>query len=280
MRTVQVDGKDRRFLVSVPQVSKEEEMPVLFVLHGGGGSARGTSRLGFSRLSEERGFLVVYPDGIESHWNDGRVDQVVEWPDGRPDDVKFIATLLATLEKEYPVDKKRVYATGLSNGAMMSHRLAMEMSDRFAAIAPVIGSIPAVRAREFRPTHPVSVLIIQGTADPWMPYDGGQITAGGTTRGAVLSTDEVVETWVLHNKCKDPVMDTLEDKADDGCRVERTRYSGGAEDTEVVLYKVIGGGHTMPGGDQYLPKRVIGPVCHDFDGIDVIGEFLSRHDRP
>lgn len=276
-KTLTVDGIQRRYLVSVPK--GEQRMPVLLVLHGGGGRARGTSRAGFSRLSRERGFLVVYPDAIERHWNDGRQDTEASWEGGPPDDVKFLDALLDQLAKDYPVDSQRIYVTGISNGAMMSHLLALKLSHRIAAIAPIVGGIPLSCAEEFPPEHPVSVLVIQGTEDPLVPYQGGQVMVFGRARGEILSTEKAVSLWSDHNRCKDGQTESLEDKVSDRCSVERTVFGGGRQGTEVVLYKIIGGGHTVPGGRQYLPKRVIGEMCDDINAVDVIGEFFSRHSR-
>lgn len=275
-----VDGVERRYLVSLPPAGERTDMPVLLVLHGGGGTARGTSRQGFSRLSRDHGFLVVYPDGIQKRWNDGRNDVMVPWKKTPPDDVKFMQTLLDQLAEDYSLDQKRICVAGISNGAMMSHRLANELAPRIAAIAPIIGGMGTEAAANFTPEDPVSVLIIQGTADPLVPYNGGQVKVFGKNRGELLSTPETAKLWVSHNRCGKGKTKKLADGADDQCRVEKTTWSGGRNGTEVVLYKVVGGGHTVPGGKQYLPKATIGTVCRDIDGVGIVGEFCARQHKP
>lgn len=279
-QTVEVDGLQRRYLVDAPPRRFRGKRPLIIVFHGGGGNARQATRLGFAKLGRKKGYILVYPEGIDGHWYDPRVAFFAD--DGsRPDDLKFVSKLLDRLEADYHVDTDRVYATGLSNGGIMSHYVGDALSDRFAAIAPVIGGIPAKRADEFRPTSPVSVLIMQGTKDPLVPYAGGHITVFGKKRGKVVSTERTVQMWVEHNQCSpDGVREQLPDSAPgDGCTVERTTYGEGREGSEVILYKVLGGGHTMPGGAQYLPERLIGKVCRDVVGVDIIADFFARHKK-
>ncbi len=268
--SLEVDGRERRYLLSVPD-PMPETVKLLLVFHGGGGSARQASRLG-ERTRAVRGFVVVYPDGDGRRWNDGR-----EFEGDLADDVSYIEALLDHLETVFPVEPGRVYATGASNGAMMSHRLGIELSSRFAAIAPMIGGIPLPLAPDFAPSHPLSVLIVQGTEDPLVPYSGGPITLPNRTRPGIVSTDRAIELWTAHNGCRYLGQEKLPDLSDDLCTVEKFSWGKGRRNSEVILYKVIGGGHTVPGGVQYLPERVIGRVCRDFDAIEVVREFFLRH---
>lgn len=123
------------------------------------------------------------------------------------------------------------------------------------------------------------VMIIQGTADPLVPYQGGAVGRRRRARGHVVSTEQAVRLWSDHNGCAPAVVAKLPDTTDDGCWVERFTHTGGRDGSEVVLYKVHGGGHTLPGGIQYLPKRLVGPVCRDFNGVDAIADFFDRHHR-
>jgi polyhydroxybutyrate depolymerase len=172
-----------------------------------------------------------------------------------------------------------VYATGVSNGAFMSQRLAAEASDRVAAIAAVIGGMaPQVRAR-FAPATPVSVLLINGTDDPLVPYQGGPVARN---RGETIAVSEIVRLWIGHNQCPagaETVMLPDVDPAD-GTRVRRTTYGPCAGRTTVVLYTVDGGGHTWPGGSQYLPRAVIGRTSRDVDATLVIWQYFRSHPRP
>lgn len=159
-REIQVGEHARRYFVVEP-TDKSTDMPVLFVFHGGGGNAVQVSRMGFSKLARRSGYLVVYPEGVDKHWNDGRTGHPKE--DSSLDDVGFVRLILEEMEQKYPVDAKRIYAVGPSNGGMMSHVVGMKLADKFCAIAPLIGAIPTEIVPEFKPKEPVSVLIIHCT---------------------------------------------------------------------------------------------------------------------
>lgn len=277
LQTIEVDGFTRRYLlVAPPVVRPDQPIPVLFALHGGGGNARGFSQSGFSRLARSRGYLVVYPEGLERSWNDGYT-RPLSRKRYRADDVAFLNALLGKLKRDFPVDPNRVYVAGISNGALMSHAWAMANSQDLAAIAPIAGGMSEALAQEFQPSHPVSVLVIQGTADPLIPYGGGPVQLFGRKGGTILSTSRYLELWNRHNDCGAPSTKSLPDTSMDGCRVEWTAYAPGREGSEVVLCKVIGGGHTIPGGRQYLPKPMIGTVCRDIDGVEVMADFFDNH---
>ncbi|MCA9791464.1 MAG: esterase [Candidatus Eremiobacteraeota bacterium] len=273
-----VDGERRRYFVVEPKSPEPgRALPLVVVFHGGGGSARGTALQGFSRLAD-RGYLVVFPDGFEHHWSDGRSPAKDLGMSRAVDDLAFVRALLDRVARDYPVDPGRVYATGPSNGGIMSHRVGIELSERFAAIAPIIGGLTEPMARDFAPTRPVSVLIFQSTSDPWVPYQGGAISVGKVKAVPIVSTQRAIELWRDHNGCSpQPVIEQLTDRADDGCTVEKSVYSGGR--AEVVFYRIDGGGHTVPGGTQYLPEKVIGKVCRDIDAIDIIADFFDAHHR-
>ena len=277
-KEIQMNGHTRRYLMAEPK-DQVAATPVLFVFHGGGGTAVHAARMGFSKRARELGYLVVYPDGVDRHWNDGRTDHPKYDP--TIDDLGFVKRILEDIEREYNVDSRRIYATGPSNGGMMSHMVGIRLSDRFCAVAPMIGGIPRNLDPPFNPEHPVSVLIIQGTEDPLVPYDGGPVTVGRKTHGQVESTDRALELWREHNKCDESGTTTaMPDPEPDGCSTTKTVWSGGTEGAEVILYRVEGGGHTVPGGFQYLPKSIIGVLSNDFDAVDEIFEFFGRHSKP
>jgi polyhydroxybutyrate depolymerase len=281
-RELEVGGLKRNYLVHVPvALPKDKAVPVVLVFHGGSGDGAGTERITrFSALADREGFLVVYPNGIGKNWNDGRIFAGSEPHRRNIDDVAFIARVIDAVAWEHPIDPKRIYATGISNGGIFSHYLAAHLSSRIAAIAPVVGGIADPFYQRFRPEKPVSVFIIQGRNDPLVPYQAGGISEG--KRGKVISTDEAIRKWVLHDGCSpEPVTGRLPDKdPKDGCTVTWSTWSKGRDGTEVMLYNIAGGGHTWPGGPQYLPERLIGKVCRDFDATEVIWDFFKRHPKP
>ena len=267
---ISVDGVERTFLVHVPEVTGNPA-PVLFAFHGGYGTAAGMeNKYGLTSLSEEEGFIVVYPQGLQRHWQDGRVN-----PDDISD-VDFIAAVLDTLTKSFDVDSRRIYATGMSNGAMFCHFLAVKLPGVFSGIAPVCGGLADPGVEWLGSTSPVDVCILQGTADPLVPYQGGDV-GGRETRGKVLSTDETVSFWCQVNGCTgEPVITQLPDQntdPDDGCTVTLFQWSGVRD---VALYRIEGGGHTWPGGEQYLPVRTVGRVCGDIHAPEIIWAFFSE----
>jgi len=278
---IQINGLDRHYFVHLPpNFNKDKSWPLVFCLHGGGGEGKGINGLtGYNAVADSQGFIVVYPDAIEHNWNDGRGDLMVRSHIENIDDVAFISALIDKLAGEYNIDRKMVYATGISNGALMSHRLGCELADKIAAIAPVAGNIPEKMAPIWTSSRPMPVLIINGTDDPLVPWDGGYITAFGQKRGRVLSVADTVKFWAGKNGCSAlPETVQLPDVSSmDGTTVTRESYSGCRNNADVLLYAVKGGGHTWPGGFQYLPAAIVGKTCRDFNASEVIWEFFKQH---
>jgi polyhydroxybutyrate depolymerase len=282
-------GLKRTFRIYIPaSFNKSVQSPLVIALHGKGGKGRSMillTRKGFNKLAEKDGFIVVYPDGIEKNWNDGRMDDETNDRAHREniDDVGFISALIDTMILHYNADPGRIFVTGISNGAIMSYRLACELSRKIAAIAPVDGNIAYLLMPEYSPSDPVSILAINNVDDPLVPFDGGEIYGHfhRVKLGKVLSTEESVMFWVKHNRCSlEPVVTEEPDRdPKDGTFVTSKHYLNGKEGTEVILYIVDGGGHTWPGGIQYLPKWVIGKTSRDFNATEVIWDFFKRHYR-
>ncbi len=283
------DSLKRTFNIHLPSYyNKSVQVPLLIALHGRG--ANGASMIvlthkGFNKLADQDGFVIVYPDGVEQNWNDGRMDEEANDRAHREniDDVGFLSALIDTMITDYNIDPKRVYVTGISNGAIMSYRLACEIAPKITAIAPVDGSIPFLLFPECSPSGPVSVLAINNVMDPLVPFEGGEIY-GQFHRiklGKVLSVDESVRFWVNRNMCSPtPVVTEEPDRAPrDGTRVTRKEYLNGKDGTEVILYVIDGGGHTWPGGFQYLPAWIIGKTSKDIDANEIIWAFFKRHSK-
>lgn len=278
-RSLQVGSLRRAFRIYVPS-ALASPAALVFVLHGGGGTARQMERsVTFNALADRSGFVVVYPDAVDRNWNDGRNAASIRSQRERVDDVGFISAVIDALSREMRMDSRRIFATGISNGGFMSQRLAVDLSDRIAAIAPVASGMAPGLAARFPPREPVSVLVMNGTRDPLVPYHGGRVLRD---RGETIDTDEIIRIWVQHNRCRTPgvaVMLPDEDPAD-GTRVRKMTYTGCAGRAEVALYAIDGGGHTWPGGSQYLPRGIIGRVCRDIDAARVIWEFFAAHPKP
>lgn len=276
-------GLQRSFYLHVPPgYSPGTPMPLVLALHGGGGRARNMAQLAnLNREADRAGFLVVYPEGVDHHWNDGRGVESYRSHRENIDDVGFLTRLVAHLASRYSVDLARVYVTGASNGGLMSNRLGCERAEVFAAIAPVIGSMAAPLAARCRPSRPLPVLMINGTDDPLVPWQGEAVRFGRRELGKIIAIPELARFWAGHNGCAPQPQVTELPDADpqDGTRVRHHRYSGCRESASVELYEVQGGGHTWPQGLKYLPEMLIGRTSQDIDASRVISDFFAAHRR-
>jgi polyhydroxybutyrate depolymerase len=285
IRSIMHDGLNRTYRIHIPPDIEQIESPsIVFVLHGGGGTGENTERTltlgGFNILSDENGFIVAYPDGIERHWNDGRDINDTAHQE-KIDDVGFLSKLIDNLTAEFNADPNRIFFTGISNGAMMSLRLAFDIPEKIASIAPVAGAIPTDILPENITDIPVSVFVLSGTHDPLVPWEGGLIGTENNPRGTCISVPESVEFWVERNNCNNtPEGKWLPNRNKlDLCRIHCDTYVNGDNGTEVVLYEIKRGGHTWPGGYQYLPKFLIGRTCKDIDANEEIWEFFNSHPK-
>ncbi len=276
-RVLRHDGLLRTFVVRVPPAVEASpgKVPLVLVLHGGGGNAAFAERMtGFTRKAMREGFIVAYPEGT------GQVrGRLLTWNAGHccgfamrsgVDDVGFIRALVDRLEKELPVDPARVYVTGMSNGAMMAHRLGIALADRLAAIAPVVG---AVFGDEPAPARPVSVLAINGELDRSVPLLGGP--PGGRFPNAWDGTPTRPASgqgafWATADGCE-AIPDARDEPA-----VATTRYRcprGLAVRTVVVK----GMGHAWPGGER--GSRRGDDPGEAMDATDEIWTFFRAHPR-
>ncbi len=273
------EKRKREFRVFVPSSYSGRPVPLVIVLHGGGGNNRQVERFtGFSKLAEKEGFIVVYPQGLGGQWNDGRDVKQSRAHRLKIGDTGFIRKMLAAIKAKYRINKKRIYACGISNGGFMSMRLACDMPEELAAVGIVCAGLNPFLARNAKPPARLSILIMNGTEDPLVPYNGGSVKIGKKTRGGVLSTDKTVKYWLAINGCRSkPGIYGMNPDTSDGTEVEKKDYKCGRYG--VVLYKIIGGGHTWPGGRQYLPEGIIGRTSRDINATEVIYNFFKNHKR-
>jgi polyhydroxybutyrate depolymerase len=273
--TLTSGGLARTYQLFDPPTIGSARPALVIALHGAGGDGVGMAQLSHLDLvARTAGFLVVYPDGIGGVWSDGRRPQSRE-----ADDVGFASDLIDQLERRYRIDPKRVFVTGISNGGFMSIRLACDLSDRVAAIAPVAAGFPTNVAAACQLSRPVSVLEIQGTEDPLVPFGGGAV--GGPNGGTVLSAEASAATWAGLDGCGSPQFaPIMTGSAGATTAIRGTTYDGCRQASEVQLLAVHGGGHTWPGGEQYLPEKLIGRTSDLIDGSQEIWEFFQEHPMP
>lgn len=297
-------GHRRDYTVHLPpQFDGKASLPVVMVLHGGGSNVDATIKMTrMNEVADRHGFIAVYPAGTGGGlfssrfltWNAGRCcGKAIE---EQTDDVGFISTLIDRLAKDYHIDKRRVYATGISNGSQMSYRLSCDLSTKIAAIAPVGGQsvMPSCN-----PTRAVPVFHIHGTQDQCAKYTGGSDCGGCFDRSMQkvgVSLEE--KTWAC-----DPVEQQIAQTARrNGCsaqkhvslqrgRVVCEAFEGCPANADVALCKVGGGGHTWPGGGEYrkpclknpngracgILNQTLGAVNTDINASELMWEFFSQH---
>lgn len=228
--------------------------------------------------ADAAGWLVAYPDAIDGHWNDGRDGPAGAAGDEGVDDVGFAVALVDHLVDVAGADRRRVYATGMSNGAMLCHRLAAERPDVVAAIAAVAGTMPE-RQLATEGAGPVAVLVVHGTADPIVPWAGGPVS-GSPSTGRVASVEDTAGWWRRADGTGSSP--TAEEPAgpgpEDPTSVRLTTWSGPGG-ADVALLAVDGGGHTWPGGLQYMSQRVIGRTTTHVHASDLVVRFFAGRTR-
>jgi polyhydroxybutyrate depolymerase len=262
-------GGGRTFHLYRPQ-GLTDAVPLVVMLHGGFGTGEQAERSYHWDSEADNGhFLVAYPDGLNRAWNAGTCC-------GEPqrvntDDVGFITAMVGAIEQEIPIDRARVYATGMSNGAMMALRLGCQ-TDTFAAIAPVAGT----QLTDCSQARPTSVLQIHGTADDRVPYNGGPgkaFATNGNPRVDGPSVESVNATWRSIDACGPPTSATA------GSVTIQT--SGCADGRTVELIAVAGAGHQWPGGapSPLLEQFGIPAPSTALDATDTIWQFFAQSRR-
>lgn len=271
------DGTRRSFVLRLPgePALRGRQVPLVLVLHGGGGNAENAERMtGFTEKAQREGFIVAYPEGS------GRLrDKLLTWNAGHccgyamerdADDVGFVRALIDRLVASYPVDPRRIYVTGMSNGGMMAHRLGRELSGRIAAIAPVVAT---VFGDEKPPAHPVSALMINGMLDQSVPHEGGPPGGRFNTAWDGTPAKPALDQggfWAEANGCaKHPA------RQDNGPLV-RWQYACPAGKA-VELYLLKDNGHAWPGGQRGNARGDL--PSSSMNATDVIWDFFKAHGK-
>jgi polyhydroxybutyrate depolymerase len=276
--TLRHQDRTRTYNVHVPTgYNPAIPSPTIIAFHGYSSTAQeqeGLSRM--SQVADEKGFIVIYPQGLNfpeaARAQDAGYDDSQSWNAGgccgpaqiyNVDDVGFVEALFTDLDTRVCVDTRRTYATGMSNGAFFSYRLACERAARFAAIAPVSGMENVVTCT---PSRPVPVMHFHGTGDPTIPYDGGTIPLGRPYPSAPAT----VAKWAQRNGCNGPLQETYH-QGDSSCLT----HTGC--DAPATLCTIQDGGHTWPGG---LIPPDHGYTTQDLDATREMWRFFEAHPRP
>ena len=271
---LRVDGRERTYLVDLPpRYDGRRALPLVLVFHGGGGNARQVrQQTGMSELARREGFIAVYPNGS------GRLDgRILTWNAGtccgyarqqRIDEVAFVRALLDSLQATLRIDPARVYATGMSNGGMMAHLVGCSLGGRIAAIGVVAGELTVP---ECRPPRPVAVVLIHGTADEHLPFEGG-VGRDALDPHVARSVFDAMDTWMEVDGCPSTATITIDGP------VRHTAHGPCAAGTAVELYAIEGGGHAWPGADPpRLARRRRDTPSDALDATRVIWRFFAEH---
>jgi polyhydroxybutyrate depolymerase len=259
-----IDGNKRSFSTYIPPNNKTGKMPLVISLHGGFASPKGMFHLAnFRPVADREKFIVVCP-ASKYMWHDGANLHGI-------DDVKFIDQLITYIIKTYNADPDRVYVTGISNGGFMTARLACQLNSRIAAVAIVAATMSIGEGYDL--DRPMPALYMHGTSDPIVGYNGGKLFGR-----SVYSQDAVIAKWIALNNCdKTAVITTIPDNANDGTSILKAEYTNPKNGLKVVGYTIINGGHTWPGGWQYLPKLIIGKTTHNLNACEEIWSFFKPY---
>ncbi len=281
-RFIEVGGLKRTYLMYVPR-KLAKGAPLVLAMHGSDENAAQTrieTGYGFDRLADEHGFVVVYPNGYEGYWNGCNIVGDYSANKLNIDDVGFLGALADKLIAEIGIDPGRVFATGISRGGSMALRLALEAPSRFRAVAAASESEPVPENFKCKPTGPgtSSVMIMNGTMDPLVPFDGGEVNLFGLfiRRGKVLSSRESGQYFAdLNHITGAPA--TNQTQVAGGVRVEHVLWRNDSK-VEVELVAIHGGGHGIPQPYRRHP-RLLGPSPREPNGPEVIWAFFERQ-RP
>ena len=282
--------RNRRYIVHVPPQAREAKpLAVVLSFHGGGGTAKGQQEYaGTDPLADREGFIVVYPEGTGRFprrlhtWNAGSCCGYAH--DRHVDDVGFVRALLDDLARRAPIDPRRIYATGLSNGGMMSYRLAAELGDRIAAIAPIAGGMVVDSIRSPRP---VPIMHIHSIDDPRALYKGGLGPPFPFTNARVMQPvmDSVIAHWVEFDRCPatPTVGETVHGRTGSPSAdhtATPVRYAPCAGGSEFILWKLTGAGHVWPGAGVQTWQRYVGPATDVIGADTLMWRFFQRFTLP
>lgn len=284
--TFEWQGYERSYWLYRPTPKRlGEAVPLVFVIHGGGGYAKNMPKFTksrFNRLADQDGFLVVYPQGLGNQWNDGRdpkkypaLAKLRTWKENT-DDVGFLLEIIEKLAKAYPINREKIFVCGNSNGGFMSNRLICDRPDVFRGAGVITATMDESYLPKCQPSRSAGLVIMNGTEDGAIPLEGGSLKVYGSYRGEVMAATNYVDFWVKHNNCqtlKDII--AIPDQDGDGTHVTVEEYTDCDDNSRVVFYTVHGGGHTWPGAKSPLYEMLAGKTTLEINACDILWEFFQ-----
>lgn len=276
---ITVGGEQREFLFYVPQSLRafSGPRPLVLVMHGVLSTeekvfAKTLTR--FNQLAEQHGFLVAYPKAVLRAWDLGEGITSSLLP-RRRDDLAFLKKVIDVIDSMIVVDSARIYATGFSLGGQLGYALACKNPGLIRAVMTVSMSLPDFLVDDCQFGPPLSALMIHGTDDRWVPFEGGTFPVGPRERDWYLSHERTVELFRQRNGCNPELFFTeLIDNLDDDTRVTRREWRQ-CDRSAVVSYAIEGGGHAWPREEQNLEARLLGRATMEFDAADEAWAFFE-----
>lgn len=269
------EGRERCALSVTP---KGKVRGLAVVLHGSYGNAERIREMtAFDREAVRHGLVVLYPEAVEEHWNDGRVAKSTAAKQ-QINDVGFIASLVRAAQHTHGLTPAETFVTGFSNGGMMTFRLACEQPDLMSRVAIISASMPVGMVAQCR-SGPRDVLMMHGTKDPVIPYSGGPVGLFEKPRwGAVIPVEESVSFWRSRNGCNNAIKShTLPVPVEDETTVTRYENTHCTSGDTVVLYRVEEGGHIWPGENRGgLAQSVIGVETRGINATNAVIAFFAH----
>lgn len=292
---IKVDNLIREFDIFQPQnLNLQTKYPLIISLHGHRGSkeynagytGKKSPHKVFKEVGEREKFFVVYPQGEKGNdnfrgWNGCRADAKTN---PVSNDTQFISLLIDYMIQNYPVDTKKVYVVGTSNGGEMAERLAIEIPNKITAAAVIAFSSSSISECK-QPTQPISMLFMNGTKDPLTPYEGGTVANKKSERGTVKSVKDTLAYWLTVNgitQLKPDITKITHLDKSDNTSVEVLSYRGGKNDTEVVHYKIIDGGHVEPSIKEqmgWIYLKIVGQQNKDIETAEIVWNFFKTKNK-
>lgn len=266
------EGEERSYLLSVPDKKPTAGLPLVVLLHGGTQSAEQVwKQTSLPHLAVEQEFILLAPNGYNHHWNDGR-GAVVGGKASNADDAGYILTLINLMIKKYGADPTRIFVTGASNGGFMTYKMICEYGEVFAAAAPVIAPLSVYQSQHCPAKNLRPIMIMQGTADPILSFQGGIEPKSGV---AMLSGEQTQDFFLRRAACTGKKVTALldSDKRDDSTVI---KIEGTGCSASLVYLRVDGGGHSWPGRGGMELRFILGPTNRDIDSGETIWNFFKE----
>lgn len=280
--TMTFHGMERSYFYFLPEKDEGQKRPLLIALHGGG-KANGdeyAQRTGYNEIAAREGFMVIYPNGVDAQWNDGRNVTFRGAGDNRLiDDVGYINALMDLFVAQYDADPERIYIEGTSNGGMMVQRIACALSDKLAGAASVIAGMPENIEHSCKPTGALPMLLMNATNDPWVPYNGGEVSPLGQPSGKIIPSEQLFRFWSERNGCRPPLpkVTKLPDTVpEDGSLIFKQYHPECRYGVEVAFYIIREAGHSRPGTIGHVPEKLLGRNNKDISASEEIWSFFKR----